>query len=166
MTPAEAKELLTDLDEVAPYIAQVDAVGVGFELEPSGLVLSAWYDATPGSAEQAKALTGPKLDLDWVRVRRSTCPTRRREQAHLVEGHGSQERADQASQQALEKLDRIRAEALKSRGLVLQRQRDDDAAGPSRAATLVRDDPDGDADRPTARRRCARQSLGEEDEMV
>jgi hypothetical protein len=68
MTPAEAKEALTGLDEVAPFIAALDAVGLGFELEPSGLVLSAWYDATPGSALQAEVLAEPKLDLDWVSV--------------------------------------------------------------------------------------------------
>ncbi|MEX1364602.1 MAG: hypothetical protein AB1Z98_15860 [Nannocystaceae bacterium] len=68
MTPAEAKKLLAELDEAAPYVAQLDAVGLGFELEPSGLALSAWYDAIPGSALQAEALSEPKLDLEWVSV--------------------------------------------------------------------------------------------------
>lgn len=66
MTPAAAKEALTNLDELAPFIAALDAVGLGFELEPAGVVLSAWYDATPGSTVQTEALAGPTLDLDWV----------------------------------------------------------------------------------------------------
>lgn len=65
-TAEDAKEALEVLDQFAPYAEQLDAVGMGFELEPDGLVFSAWYDAVPGSALQATLLAGPKLDDDWV----------------------------------------------------------------------------------------------------
>ncbi len=65
-TAEDAKEALALLDQFAPYAEQIDAVGVGFELEPDGLVFSAWYDAVPGSALQTTLLAGPKLDDDWV----------------------------------------------------------------------------------------------------
>lgn len=65
-TAEDAKEALEVLDRFAPYAEQIDAIGLGFELEPDGLVFSGWYDTVPGSALQATLLAGPKLDDDWV----------------------------------------------------------------------------------------------------
>ncbi len=66
MTPQDAKKILDEFEVVAPYFEQTEAVGLGFELEPEGLVLSAWYDTMPGASLHEQWLAGPKLDRAWL----------------------------------------------------------------------------------------------------
>ena len=66
LSPEDAKEALEAVDELLPVLEQLDTAGFGIDIEPAGLVLSAWYDATRGSKLQAERLTGPKIDRDWA----------------------------------------------------------------------------------------------------
>ena len=66
LSPEDAKEALDAVDVLIPLLDEVDTAGLGVDLEPAGLVLSAWYDATTGSKLQAERHRGPKVDPDWA----------------------------------------------------------------------------------------------------
>lgn len=66
LSPDKAKEGLEALDELIPILEEADTAGLGLDIEPAGLVLSAWYDATTGSKLQAERLRGPSVDSDWA----------------------------------------------------------------------------------------------------
>jgi len=66
LSPEDAKKALEALDELIPLLDEVDTAGLGIDIEPAGLVLSAWYDAAAGSKLQAERLRGPRIDAKWA----------------------------------------------------------------------------------------------------
>ncbi len=72
-TPEDAEKLVPLVEAFLDLGSQIHEVGMGMNLEPAGLVLSAWYRAADNSSAQRVLRSGPNLDLaSFANVPRSS----------------------------------------------------------------------------------------------